>query len=307
MPRTVFQNKRQHDLHLASTAEQFAETFAGYMQGTDSWHPSAYLPARAMCALVLVGSIPLGMGSPVSDIDLVAIVSNRKHLPASFLGDPEIVYAARTGSDSTNVVAVRSGLEIDITYITLSWLKSTHRSIASPGSMPPPSDVSFLAQIRIGWPLEVADGFRSMLKKLSDDPLIDVRSSVRSFVGALKTLEDASAARADSPVLALHLGRLAVERGLRALQAAEGLAGLGDKWLRLGSRQERLRSPVAYFISIAEPLLFPPHDLRSRAVEAYLDNVTSFIATIRAHIETKPAFTVAYRLCPQIVESVKAI
>jgi hypothetical protein len=301
MSPTVFETKRAHHLHLALTAEEFGVHFTQEMQGDPSWHPSRFIPEAALGALLLVGSIPQGIGSPASDIDFVAIVGGEEDLPARFPGDPDIVFAARTGSDRANVVSVRRGLEIDITYITLPGLRTIHEGAVGQGVMPPLSDVKLLAQIRRGWTLQATDTFQSVLKTFRDDPLLDVRSCVRAFVGALKTLEDAAAARADSPALALHLGRLSVERGLGAVQAAEGLVGLGDKWLRLSDqRGGNQLSCLAEFTAFAEPLLFPSLDRQSSAVEAYLETVTSFLATIKAHIESKPAFALAYRFCRQI-------
>lgn len=303
MRSAILNSKRPNNLYKVSTAEEFSVGMLAWMEGDATWHPAQFVADGALTALLVVGSIPLGIGSCASDVDLVAIVRGTSDLPSSFPADDRIVFAARTGTQSANIVIVSHGLEIDIQFIAMSWLSTTYKAATGNGAMPSLADMNLLGQIKLGWVLAAERKIRSFLVMLQKDRSIEIRSSVRAYVSSLKTLEDAIAARTDNPVLALHLGRLAVERALGAYLAAQGSIGLGDKWLRLDRQAtgQDKSAPLFHLFDEAEGLLFPTFDLSENAVRTYLQRVTSFNASVKTQVETSPAYRIAFRVCPQII------
>jgi hypothetical protein len=306
LQKPIFRRKQKHRLHECKASEDFIgmlETEAG---SSSVWHPSRFIEKDTLEGLVLGGSIPLGIASPASDVDLIAIVREPGHVPVTFPSDENVIFSVTQemglNGTSANVVILSNHIEIDINFVSMPWLLATYSAACSGRSPPLSPEVRLLARLKRGWTLSENSTFKQFLESLRSSHTIEIRCSVSSYIFALKALEDATAALADNLPLALHLGRLCVERAMHSYFAALGETHIGDKWLRLARRGVE-RSSLATGSTLparGERLMFPCLNLIDGEVEAYLRKVREFTSQVKLDIERNPAFRIAFRLCPQI-------
>ena len=115
------------------------------------------------------------------------------------------------------------------------------------------------------WTLLRGPSFERHCGALLGGNALEIHAATWYLVGAVQELEDARTAVADSPMLALHLGRSCAERCFLAYFASRGFAYLGSKWLRAlepDSPAHRLRA-LADGIpgrTAAVELMFPARD-----------------------------------------------
>ena len=84
--------------------------------------------------------------------------------------------------------------------------------------------------------------------------------------------------------------------------ASEGFAHLGAKWLAQigharGAADRVKRHPL---LEQAVPLLFPVYGPDLKEARRYLQAVSELLASMRALIERKTLFRIAFRTCPHI-------
>jgi hypothetical protein len=301
----VIQGKKNHRLHESQSAEDFIARLELEAGSPSLWHPKRFVEAETLEGLVLGGSIPLGIGSSASDVDLIAVVKEPTNLPAAFPTDEAIVYAARRDGGA-HVILVSNHVEIDINFVAMSRILAIFDNAQGAGGLPPTSDMRLLARLRRGWVLSANDAFARFIEVLRNNQTINIRCCVATYIYALQSLDDARAALTDNLPLALHLGRLCVEWAMQSYFASLGELYVGDKWLRLlrrGVERSQLISGQALSAQ-AERLLFPALDLADDRVCEYLRDVGMFALTIKQHIERDPAFRIAFRLCPQIEDPI---
>ncbi len=299
MPDT--RKKGSHRLHESISAQDFLCRLEREAGSPSLWHPTRFVAADRLEGLVLGGSIPLGIASPASDVDLIAVVRELNDLPATFSRQEALLFAGRR-EDSAHVILLCNHVEIDISFVAMPRISAIYQAVCCGGAMPPTSDVRLLSRLKRGWILSASLAFAHFLDTLRDDRTVEVRCSVTNFIFALQTLEDAVAALPDNLPLSLHLGRLCVEWAMQAYFASLGELHVGDKWLRLARRGVGRcdSAPDSTLPGQAERLLFPELNLKDEWVVRYLDEVRMFTSRVRSCVEQDPALRLAFRICPQI-------
>lgn len=293
--------KQLHDLHAAAGPTEFLERF----QARTALQPmdlvGGYVAGGPAFPLVLGGSIPAGLGSPVSDIDLLAVLDDIERFIPPAPNDQTLVVQGEPGSPlRAFVVHVVGGLEVDVAVVDCAALLARLDDALSAGGVLSRDQRRLFGRLVSGWILSgPEDGALARLARLR--PAVEVRVAVSAYVDALKQLEDAEAAADIDPLLALHLSRLAVEAGFSAHLATEGVLDAGDKWLRaLGSRAgdvAALSDDRRRLAAVGVPLLFPAADASAARQVA---DCKAFLAAVRASASRERRFAIAFALCPQV-------
>jgi hypothetical protein len=304
--RSLYRHKAAHTLYSAASPEEFCRRFAEQTGAEPWWHPSIMLPGGRLKGLVLGGSIPLGIGSAASDIDLIAVLDLPESVPQGFPARDGVVSTTYSGVGTpkafANLVLIDGAVEIDIVFLALERLEEMHRLARRPAGPLNPSDLRLLSMSKHGWVLQDSPNFAAFLEMLRNDHVLVMKATVSKFIFALKALEDARAAVADNAVLALHLGRSCVDWTVQGYYASQGILHLGEKWLRLASapRLAGINQIPAGLLSRAQHLLFPAFSQDRTEAARYLHDVARFAADVKAFIERNPRLKAAFALSAQV-------
>jgi len=300
----ILQRKKPHDLCTARDAGNFLALWQQHA-GIDllSWLAEKF-ELTADTEVVLAGSIPLGLGTPVSDLDLFLIPSS-DHEPKPHEGLEGIVLMPATGESLTRLelIDLAEGVEVDIQVLDRSRLERIVRAIASGSVLLGTEEYTTIGRLCTGWAL----GRKSSLDNRDgfDRSMFFVYASTREFVVALKHYEDAVAAGTDNSFLSVKMARLAIERCFQAFFCANSLPGLGEKWLRMyapgARRPDTLDSPVFdRMCAEAIPLLMDAPKPVDEAMREYLSKVERFLSATRSLIERDRKYKIAFSVCRQI-------
>ena len=270
-------------------------------------------PAQ-LFAVVAGGSIPLGLASAASDVDLIAITGSPDQaedqgpaapLPAEFDGTSGLL---SHGPRFREQIVRLEHIEIDLVSANYDDLLTTLQTLQRSSVALNLAEIRLLSRLKTGWWLHVAGHHEDALRPLRHSRSLDVRASVWNYVGAVQDYDDAVAALEDAPPLAAHLGRLAVERAVAAYFAATGYAFLGTKWLRLlvvaheTPQRVALRHRLLELRTFSQDLLFPSATTRP-AVAAHLQRVRALLIEARTLAETDPMIRVAYARTPLLADT----
>jgi hypothetical protein len=298
-----------HSLHECLSAEDFANRFR-----ETTGHPAReviheVVTESAPQAVFLTGSIPLGMATHGSDIDLIVLVDNRDSLldPRShgFTNtDRDLTFA--NDSDPLRAklfLRVVNGVMVDVTVVIASAVKQAYERLRRKGPELSEYEIMTLGRLNTGWLLWQTEGFLARGQLNRADRALDVHCSTRNFVSALSFRQKGLKALdlGDIP-LALHLGRSSVEMAYLAYFASEGLSYLGAKWLAQigfarGAADRLSRHPL---LGQGAPLLFPAYGHDPAEARRYLRSVSQFLTSMRALIEEQTLFRIAFMACPMI-------
>ena len=302
--------KRPHALYRSTDAATFAAAFEAETGRRIEQVVAELCVDNDACGVVLGGSLPLGLGTPASDVDLLVLLddADQEMLPKPNARDG-IVFAGRFADSGAQIaraeiVAVVAGIEVNCQLLSATAVERAGQQISRAQVSLTPYEIGLLSRLKTGWTLEHTTAFDRRCAPLVSRNALEIRSAVWYLVGAAQDLEDARSALADSPMLALHLGRSCAERAILAFFAAQGFAYVGAKWMRAfepahaPGRLGRIAGALPGGRA-ALRILFPDCADPAGAV-AYLEDVGSFMADIRREIESEAAFKIAIALCPQL-------
>jgi hypothetical protein len=312
--QTVRAVKGRHSLHECTTPDAFFERFRS--ESGESVHElvGRFVVAERIAATILGGSLSLGIGTAVSDVDLLVLIDGADALKSS---DSESLHFELRGESvgeaetllAAEVVTIVNGIEVNLQFIEMSRVRMLAEKLARPNLWLSPGGTNtvILGRIKSGWVLTSSDRFRDGCAALLKTQALEIHCTVAHLVAALQDFEDARAAVPNDLPVALHLGRAAVESCFFAYFASESHVFVGSKWLRLIDRKRAAsgadrdaRWALGELGQSGVSLLFPPLLREAAEVDAYLERVADFIAGVRSTIERRTAFKVAFKLCPQM-------
>jgi hypothetical protein len=301
-----------HSLHECRTVDEFNRNFEAATGQPAQQIVAHVVSPTAPRAVFLVGSIPLGMATHGSDIDVIVLVDQRESLldpsgnslrntdqRAAFYSDSDLLRAGE-------FLTVVNGLTVDVTAVITSGVKRIHARLRTKGPELSESEILTLGRLSTGWLLFESDRYLERSTLTLKDPALDIYCSTKHFVAARAFLSKGSKALDLLDVnLALHLARASVEAGYLAYYASEGLSYLGAKWpaqigLAHGAEARLQRHPL---LRDGIPLLFPAFPSHPKAAAEYLHTVADFLASLRSLIERKILFRIAFMACPQITSA----
>ncbi|GLZ50076.1 hypothetical protein Acsp06_62610 [Actinomycetospora sp. NBRC 106375] len=299
--------KRKHSLHASRNAADFSARLVAETGATPSHLVRRFVGLEHPKEIVLAGSIPQGVGTEVSDVDLLVITDASQYGDRSPETQADVVYSGLVLGEESPVVlstvALAAGVEIDFAVVDADRLAALIRRLSSESLLLTAPQIQLLSGVKSGWPLIEPDRTTPHAEGLTNDSL-EIRCTVRYYVAALKALEDALAATQDDERLVWHLSRLCIERGFRAYFASVHHPHLGDKWLRFMSHH--LRSPddrkAARFRDVAQrgsELLMRGGGDPDRCDE-HLRDVREWLDSLRGLLAEDLRYGVALRLSPQL-------
>ena len=288
----LYASKRAHALHRCEDAAAFRQAFECQIGRSIEDLVGGVLPRDTRRAILLTGSLAEGIGSAVSDIDLMVVIDGEDVAHIAPSGTATVKSTAAGGLELAIIDSVLEGLEVDIALVSGPRLGRVCAALGRGGVALGEEDIRVLARLKRGWVLDDASGYLAAFPGLRDGLSLEIYCATTYYSLALKRLEDAFAAARKNPALSLHLGRLGVEQVFFAWLASQGSCYPGAKWIALVRGDERLGRGL--------PMLFPM--LADDAVEIghYLIEIQRFADEIRDLIEQDMTFRIAFDFCPQI-------
>jgi hypothetical protein len=298
-----------HPLHESRSAAQFCADFAQFTGLSIRQVIERTVRPNVPQAVYLTGSIPLGMGTHGSDVDLVVLIDGKESLLDHDAGgrtntDQHLAFFNESDVLRAGLfLTVMNGVTVEVSVAMAPVIKRVYQRLRSKGPELSELEIMTLGRISTGWLLWQSDDYLQRVGITVPDPALDVYCSTRHFAYSLIYRLKAGRALelADVPQ-ALHLGRLSVEAAYLAYFASEGMSYLGAKWLAQigharGANERVQRHPL---LLEGVRLLFPSYGIDSFAAAEYLRSVAGFLHALRDLIEQKTLFRIAYRTCPQI-------
>lgn len=255
---------------------------------------------EARKAVFLVGSLPLGMATGGSDVDLILLVDSRAVILNNETGN------IREGASDLLVKHFWffvGGVDIDVMMVITPTINSIYECLRGKNPWLGESEIMILSRLGAGWLLWQSDQYLERNGVVINNSELDVRCSTKRFVFAFAHREKAVKALAVNDIsLCLHHGRLSVEKAYLAYFSSEGLSYLGDNWLAQITRADGALERVHRHPLLMEyvHLLFPVY--RSTQVEAaqYLQAVSESLTKIRRLIEEKSSYRLAYGILDDV-------
>jgi hypothetical protein len=307
MDQYTVMDRAPHTLHECSSARQFLARFQSTTGCTAEQAVGQVVSVSAPKAVFLVGSLPLGMATHGSDIDLIVLVDDKaalQHVGVTTNTQRQLVFL--NDSDSLRLgeyLRVFQGVLVDIAVVVAPSVARIYSRLRSKGPELSEGEILILGRLATGWLLWQSDHFLEERKLSFADCALDVYCSTRSYVSSLHLLQKAFKALEFMDVpLALQLGRSSVEAAYLAYFASEGYSYLGVKWLAQigharGAADRLERHPL---LAEGVPLLFPAYGRDVVESGKYLQTVAKFLGSLRGLIEQKTLFRIAFQACPQI-------
>lgn len=297
-----------HTLYECRNPEEFRARFEAttglpVYQVTDNLIRSA-----APKAIFSVGSIPLGMGTRGSDLDMIVLVDSKEAIVSShqlvindsqqgaFFNDTDALLAG-------SFMQLHAGVLVDIQVAITPAIHAVYARLRRRSPELSETEIRILGRLRTGWLLWETEGYLERNSIDSRDRTLSVYCCTRNFVTALTHQRKAAKAlELHDVTLALQLGRASAEMAYLAYFASEGFVYLGVKWLaQLGfarGAQERLgRHPL---LQDNLHLLFPTFGSSEGEAKPYLRKVGEFLNSMRGLIEEQILFRIAFKTCAQI-------
>ena len=297
-----------HSLHECHSAQAFIERFEAAIHCSVRHIADPFIAATAPKAIFLVGSLPLGMGTSSSDVDLIVIVDSKADVLRSetHAANTEQRLEFSNENDPLTIgmfVTLMQGILVDLQVAVSPMIHNVQSRLRRRGPDLSESEVRTLGRLSSGWLLWQTEGYLERSGVVLQDPALSVYCCTKNYVFALNDQRKAAKALdlGDIP-LALQLGRLSVEMSYLAYFSSEGLPFLGAKWLAQigyahGAAERVHRHPL---LREGVPLLFPAWNVTAAEAGQYLENVGEFLISMRRLIEQRMLFKIAFKACPQI-------
>jgi hypothetical protein len=298
-----------HSLHECRSPEEFCGPFESLVDRPVSRVSDDVVDPAAPKAVFLVGSLPLGMATSASDIDFIVLVDDRNVLlgrERGYIANNQLQIAFCNDGDpliAGNFMTLMNEISVDVTVVITPSIRQIQNRLRRRGPELSENEIMALSRLATGWLLWQSEGYLERNGVVLSDPALDVYCATRNFTLALLYRRKGmkALALADIP-LALHLGRLSIEMAYLAYFASEGLAYVGPKWLAQigharGAAERVNRHPL---LARHAHLLFPAFPSSPEQAARYLEAVTELLASMRALIEQKMLFRIAFKACPQI-------
>jgi hypothetical protein len=300
-----------HGLHQCRTAEEFCTRFAATTGSTVQQVVNDLIPSASPKAVFCVGSIPLGMGTRGSDVDMIVLVDRKEALAngkettvnnrqrASFSNDTDALLAG-------TFLQLHAGVLVDIQVAITPAIRDVYTRLRRRSPELSETEIRILGRLRTGWLLWETEGYLEQYSIKRSDPTLAIYCCTRNFVTALTHQRKAAKAlELHDVTLALQLGRACAEMAYLAYFASEGLMYLGVKWLAQlgfarGAAERRARHPI---LDEGLQLLFPAFQSTEAEATRYLQEVGEFLGSVRGLIEEQILYRIAFKACVQIASS----
>ena len=305
--------KHPHSLHLAETPEEFLLGFEAVADISIRDLTSETVEAGGILSVTLAGSIPLGIGSPTSDVDLLVLVTEATVFRGKL---PNTRYRQLFGGHAAakefslalyERVLLVNGIEVNIQYVDATKFDRACQTLTSGGSYISFAgpDIIILSRMKVGWC--VWDCGSTCLREgpFYRSNALEIHSAIRYMTFAIQDIDDALSALRDNLALSTHLSRMAVEKAFQAYIASKGIAFAGAKWLRLLKTPRMFpddsdHSMLHDLFAEGTRLLFPGAFSSIEIGEKHIQDVTSFIRELRHRSFSRPDFKMALKLSGQI-------
>lgn len=297
-----------HALHECNDAAKFLIRFEAATGHPLEHVADEVVQGGAPKAIFLVGSIPLGMGTRSSDIDLIVLVDGREALATPERRTANSDQRAAFSNESDPLLAgefltLHAGILVDLQVVMTPAIHRVYERLRLRGPELSEIEVRTLGRLRTGWLLWETDNYLARNEIPLSDPSFAIYCCTRNFVTALTHQRKAGQAiELEDLPLALQLGRASVEMAYLAYFASEGFAHLGAKWLaQIGfARGARARLAKHPLLAQGIELLFPALTWTAAEARAYLERVAEFLTAMRGLIEQRLLFRIAFKACAQI-------
>jgi hypothetical protein len=297
-----------HTLYECQTSEEFRARFQATTGRRVQQVTDDLIRSGTPQAIFVSGSIPLGMGTRGSDVDLIVLVDNKGTLEkcnesamndsqrAAFFNETDALIAG-------TFMQLHEGILVEVQVALAPAICSIYARLRRRSPELSETEIRILGRLRTGWLLWETEGYLERSSINRNDRTLEIYCCTRNFVTALTHQRKAAKAlELHDLTLALQLGRASAEMAYLAYFASEGLVYLGVKWLAQlgfarGAQESLARHPL---LKENLHLLFPVFRSTEEEATRYLRDAGNFLNSIRGVIEKQVIFRIAFKACVQI-------
>ena len=297
-----------HTLYECRTPEEFLAHFEATTGRRVQEVANDLVKSSIPKAIFVVGSIPLGMGTRGSDVDIIVLVDSKAALAdqrepaandsrrASFFNETDALIAG-------TFMQLYEGILVEVQVALTPAVRSVYARLRRRSPELSETEIRILGRLRTGWLLWETDGYLERNPVPWNDRTLIIYCCTRNFVTALiHQRKAAKALELRDVTLTLQLGRASAEMAYLAYFAREGLVYLGVKWLAQlgfahGAKDRLARHPL---LKNNLRLLFPVFESTQEEATRYLRDVGEFLNSMRVLIEEEVLFRIAFKACVQI-------
>jgi hypothetical protein len=307
-----FSVRRGHSLYLSKDSADFSRRFEDeFSQSVHDFVSTLLHPGQEFVAFA-VGSIPLGVGSSASDIDLYVVLESRDAIVEEQVGSRNSNSSAafvawNRALISLELVRIVAGVEVNVAFILRAGWEELVRHLAGKGPELNEREIAILSRLRTGWPLSWAEEYLERCRPLVSSAAVDVFCCTKFYWVGQKFLEKAEKALTDGDLdLATHLIRVAAERTCQAYLASRGMAHAGVKWITYLKRMARRGSRAgdtsleALLNTTGLPLVLLGRLGSPEGGRKAVTDLRTLLVEARCLIEKNVLFKIALQACPQV-------
>ncbi|MGA4605127.1 hypothetical protein [Pseudoalteromonas maricaloris] len=262
----------------------------------------------AVDSAYIVGSIPVGVGSRISDVDIYVIINkdiNGGNFAPDVLNMAEQVKWYSSDDDPLVIgeaIFIINGVKVDVELLRASGIESMCNRLGSSHTLLSDSDINVFGKIRAGWALPFPSG--ELGEKLSSkEKAFDIYVTTKCLFTAISWFNKSMIVSGNTYVHSVLLARYAVEQCFSAYFASIGYAALRAKWVQflMQGACQLSEFDQGNFNKIRESglsLLFP--DFESTTNEEgfikYLEKVRGFLLVTKKVLTSSPEYKIAISL-----------
>src|SRR5579871_862199 len=255
----------EHDLHTCRDVEEFNRSFQAHCGCPIAEIADEIVREGSPRAIFLTGSLPLGMATRGSDIDLFVLVDaldcirDGSELRAN--SSQLLEFSSGDALLGGMFVTLKNGILIDLQVIVTPAIRAVYERLRRRGPELSDIEIRTLGRLGTGWLLWQSERYLESRAVTRNNRAFDIYCCTKNFVSALIQCRKAfRALQQDDLPLALQLGRSSVEAAYLAYFASEELPFLGSKWLSQLSTAHGATERVECYPVLRDgvPLLFPP-------------------------------------------------
>ena len=180
-------NRGPHSLHLCRTPEEFCRRLKSLTGRSAEELAAQVVASDAPGAIFAVGSLPLGMGSSGSDVDLIVLVDSETAL---LNGDDRIAnntqqlefYNEGESLLAGTFLSMNEGIVVDLEVALTPAIHNVYRRLRRRGPELSETEIRILGRLSSGWLLWQSEGYLERNAVVLNDPALAVYCCTKHFV-----------------------------------------------------------------------------------------------------------------------------
>jgi len=295
---------KPHPLYRCKDSTSFIESLEEYISESLFELLSKFVIVENVYSVHLVSSIPLGIGTNMSDIDFY-IIGKEDCLKLDNKRRDNSVKYSRSNTDTViaECISVVNGVKFDFEILNLDRINELSFRLENSNPVYTLQELTVLSRLKTGWKLHIATDKCENLDYLTslNSNKLNIYSSTFHYMVALSRFKDSINAIDNDKTSSLMMAKSCIENSYISYISSIGVPYPGQKWIRyMNPVTSPMKHCISKFFFDSLHLLFPSLNETDEAVNNYLKDVREFMLKTRALMEEDLEYKIAFSLNKQI-------